>query len=63
MAQQTTVVARQWLSSVHVVTPTDERNNYTAAGVFYAVRAEKLQEGPVSCCNSPMWGRVRIPPP
>jgi hypothetical protein len=41
----------QWLGSNHVGTPAD--TNATIAqqqrnGVFYAVRAEKLQAGPVS---------------
>jgi hypothetical protein len=45
MALQTTAVARQWLSSDHVVTPTD-RNTTIALqqrnGVFYLVQAEML---------------------
>jgi hypothetical protein len=45
MALKTTAVARQWLSSDDVVTPTD-KNATTAVqqgnGVFYAVHAEIL---------------------
>jgi hypothetical protein len=41
MALQTTVVAMQWLSSDHVVTPTDT-NTTTEDGVFYAVHAEGI---------------------
>jgi hypothetical protein len=45
MGLQTTVVARQWLSSDYVGTPTDTNAVMTQQqknGVFYAVRAEML---------------------
>jgi hypothetical protein len=38
MALQTTAFARQWLSSDHVVAPTDT-NAILEDGVYYAVRA------------------------
>jgi hypothetical protein len=54
ISNYTTPVARQWLSSDHVVTPTDM--NATIAlqqrnGVFYAVHVEILKAGLVSCCS------------
>jgi thermostable 8-oxoguanine DNA glycosylase len=55
MALPTTAIVRQWLSSDHVVTPTD--TNATIAlqqrnCVFYALRAEMLQVGRISCILS-----------
>jgi hypothetical protein len=55
MALPTTAIPRQWFSSDHVVTPTD--TNATVAlqqrsCVFYALRAEMLQAGPISCILS-----------
>jgi hypothetical protein len=44
MALLITAIARQWLSSDHVVTLTDTNNNRRAvgSGVFCAVRAEAI---------------------